>query len=360
MPIAAQPNGPALAKLVVNRKAALNEVTVIDEDEAGWSRIARPATGDLLVVGWVKQKQLGKPPARDTTFAAFGAGGFKAGGGGRRGRSTRRRSFACAKEIPLVAEVGSQRRTVGSIGGGVHLRTTRGRRGFRRRAVSRRRGVGGDAAQGHAPAGAARRRGRLPGVHRAMTSGGHRRRAACIRSVRLFTLDGGELRADTRRRDARSLRLFYSVSVACAFAAAGCGVKTVYLHDGKQQLDNVAVVVWSSPDPPADAPSIALAKIDDKKLAPHTAPVNRLEVLPGTHDFIMKASYPDPGGLGAHKPPAKAMKSEGPAKFSLKGVSLRRAPATWSRRICWATPGPSRSSATRARPTRASSSAAKR
>jgi hypothetical protein len=42
VPIAAQPNGPALAKLVVNRKAALNEVTVIDEDEAGWSRIARP------------------------------------------------------------------------------------------------------------------------------------------------------------------------------------------------------------------------------------------------------------------------------------------------------------------------------
>jgi len=31
--------------------------------------------------------------------------------------------FACAKEIPLIAEVGTQRRTVGSIGGGVHLRT---------------------------------------------------------------------------------------------------------------------------------------------------------------------------------------------------------------------------------------------
>ena len=34
--------------------------------------------------------------------------------------------FACAQEIPLVAEVGLQRRTVGSIGGGVHLRTTPG------------------------------------------------------------------------------------------------------------------------------------------------------------------------------------------------------------------------------------------
>ena len=120
----------------------------------------------------------------------------------------------------------------------------------------------------------------------------------------------------------RTLSLIHGLSIACTVAAAGCGVKTVYLHDGKQQLDNVAVVVWSSPDPPADAPSIALAKIDDKKLAPRAAPVNRLEVLPGTHDFIMKASYPDPSSLGAHKPPPKAIKSEGPAKFSLKGVSL--------------------------------------
>src|SRR5204863_9635479 len=75
--ISAQPNGPALAKLVVNRRAALNEVTVIDEDEAGWSRIARPTTGDLLVVGWVKQARLGKPPARDTTFASFGGAGSR-------------------------------------------------------------------------------------------------------------------------------------------------------------------------------------------------------------------------------------------------------------------------------------------
>jgi hypothetical protein len=120
----------------------------------------------------------------------------------------------------------------------------------------------------------------------------------------------------------RILSVLHGLSIACTVAAAGCGVKTVYLHDGKQQLDNVAVVVWSSPDPPADAPSIALAKIDDKKLAPRAAPVNRLEVLPGTHDFIMKASYPDPSSLGAHKPPPKAIKSEGPAKFSLKGVSL--------------------------------------
>jgi hypothetical protein len=123
VPIAAQPNGPPLAKLVVNRKAALNEVTVIDEDAAGWSRIARPATGDLLVVGWVKQKQLGKPPARETTFAAFNAGGIKPGASG--GATVDQSAvYACAHEIPLVAEVGAQRRTVGSIGGGVHLLTS--------------------------------------------------------------------------------------------------------------------------------------------------------------------------------------------------------------------------------------------
>lgn len=105
-------------------------------------------------------------------------------------------------------------------------------------------------------------------------------------------------------------------------AAAGCGVKTVYLHDGKQRLASIAVVVWSSPDPPADAPSIALAKIDDKKLDSNAAAMNRLEIMPGMHDFMVKASYPDASGAGAHKPPAKAIKSEGHAKFAVKGVSL--------------------------------------
>jgi hypothetical protein len=123
VPLAAQPNGPALAKLVPSRKAALNEVTVIDESEAGWSRIARPAAGDLLVVGWVKQKQLGKPPARDTSIAAFGSGALKPAAPGA-ASGVVPESYACAKEIPLVAEAGSLRRTVGSIGGGTHLRTT--------------------------------------------------------------------------------------------------------------------------------------------------------------------------------------------------------------------------------------------
>jgi hypothetical protein len=106
-----------------------------------------------------------------------------------------------------------------------------------------------------------------------------------------------------------------------AVVVAGCGVKTVYLHDGNQKLDDVAVVVWSSSEPPADAPSIALAKIDDKKLEPRAAPVNRAEVLPGTHDFMVKASYPT--AAGAHRPPPKAMNSEGPAKFAVKNVSLQ-------------------------------------
>jgi hypothetical protein len=114
-----------------------------------------------------------------------------------------------------------------------------------------------------------------------------------------------------------------SLWLAGAALVAGCGVKTVYLHDGKQNIDDVAVVVWSSPEPANDSPSIALAKIDDKKLEPHVAPVNRAEVLPGTHDFVVKASYPSGSGLGAHKPPPKAMNSGGPAKFGVKNVSLQ-------------------------------------
>jgi hypothetical protein len=144
---------------------------------------------------------------------------------------------------------------------------------------------------------------------------------ACVRSVRLFTLPA-VVRKAGRGLESRVLGVVLCTFVAGAVTAGGCGVKTVYLHDGKQQLDNVAVVVWSSVDPPGDAPSIALAKIDDKKLDARAAPVNRVEVMPGTHDFFMKASYPDANALGAHKPPPKAQKTEGPAKFSLKGVSL--------------------------------------
>ena len=145
---------------------------------------------------------------------------------------------------------------------------------------------------------------------------------ACNLIVRLFTLADVKQAAGSGS-DFRGFGLFLSVSVALAALASGCGVKTVYLHDGKQNIDDVAVVVWSSPDPPADAPSIALAKIDDKKLEPHAAPVNRAEVLPGTHDFMVKASYPNAAVAGAHKPPRKAMNSEGPAKFAVKNVSLQ-------------------------------------
>jgi hypothetical protein len=108
-----------------------------------------------------------------------------------------------------------------------------------------------------------------------------------------------------------------------AVASSGCGVKTVYMHDGKQKLTDVSVIVWSAPDPPTDAPSIVLAKIDETKVNGGTGPMNRAELLPGTHDFMVKASYPNATGTGAHKPPAKAMNSDGPAKFAVKHVSLQ-------------------------------------
>ena len=124
MPIAAQPNGPPLAKLVPSRKAALNEVTVIDEDAGGMvadraARRRRSAGGRLGEAEAARQAA----GARHARSPAFGAGGIK-----RRARAARPatvpESYACAQEIPLVAEVGAHRRTVGSIGGGVHLRTT--------------------------------------------------------------------------------------------------------------------------------------------------------------------------------------------------------------------------------------------
>jgi hypothetical protein len=133
------------------------------------------------------------------------------------------------------------------------------------------------------------------------------------------------MRVNACSKDTRLFRLFtvrLLGLIVCAAATAGCGVKTVYLHDGKQKLTDVSVVIWSAPDPPGDSPSIALAKVDGTKVDGRAA-VNRAELLPGTHDFMVRASYPSATGVGAHKPPAKAQNSEGPAKFSVKNVSLQ-------------------------------------
>jgi hypothetical protein len=139
--------------------------------------------------------------------------------------------------------------------------------------------------------------------------------------MRLFTLRTVNRAAGSGNR-ILDAGLCFSLLAACAVAATGCGVKTVYLHDGKQSLANVAVLVWSAPDPPKDSPAIALAKIDGTQVD-GAAPMNRAELLPGTHDFMVKASYPTVTGIGAHKPPAKALQSDGPAKFSVKNVSLQ-------------------------------------
>jgi hypothetical protein len=118
------------------------------------------------------------------------------------------------------------------------------------------------------------------------------------------------------------VRVWFSV-LAGAAIAGGCGVKTVYLHDGKQKLADVSVVVWAAPAPPADAPSIALAKIDGTPIDGGSGPINRAELLPGTHDFMVKAMYPNEAGAGARKPPRRALNGEGPAKFAVKNVALQ-------------------------------------
>ena len=140
--------------------------------------------------------------------------------------------------------------------------------------------------------------------------------------MRLITPRAVEQGAGSGKRR-RGSGVARSLQMALAIAAVGCGVQTVYLHDGKQKLTDVSVVIWSAPEPPADAPSIALAKVDGKKVDGGRAPVNRAELLPGTHDFMVQARYPSASGAGAHKPPAKAVNAEGPAKFALKNVALQ-------------------------------------
>jgi hypothetical protein len=114
-----------------------------------------------------------------------------------------------------------------------------------------------------------------------------------------------------------------SVFTAAVAATGGCGVHTVYLHDGKQKLTDVSVVIWAAPEPLADAPSIALAKVDGKKVDGGRAAVNRAELLPGTHDFMVQARYPSASGAGARKPPPKAVNAAGPAKVAVKNVALQ-------------------------------------
>ena len=83
--------------------------------------------------------------------------------------------------------------------------------------------------------------------------------------MRLITLRTVKQGAGSGKRCRGSGGLRF-LPIACAIATAGCGVQTVYLHDGKQKLTDVSVVIWSAPEPPADAPSIALAKVDGKKV----------------------------------------------------------------------------------------------
>ena len=154
VPISAQPNGPTLAKLVVSRKAALNEVTVIDEDAAGWSRIARPAAGDLLVVGWVKQAEARQTPGARHDVCGVQRGRPQAGGRERGGR---------APVAAVCVRQGAAARGRGRLAA-AHGRHHRLRRPHARHAGGRRprrhrlRGRSGDERQARrrrAPAGAA-------------------------------------------------------------------------------------------------------------------------------------------------------------------------------------------------------------
>jgi hypothetical protein len=110
-PLSARPDGPVLADLMVDRKGR-DEVHVIDR-QGGWARIAA-SRSNLLIVGWTPDARLGKPskrkPANDGTMWGDELPG-----------PPPPRAAVCAKGMPLVAEVGAVRRTVGSVGPGVPM-----------------------------------------------------------------------------------------------------------------------------------------------------------------------------------------------------------------------------------------------
>ena len=169
VPIAAQPNGPTLAKLVASRKAALNEVTVIDEDAGGMvaDRAARHRRSAGRRLGEAEAARQAAGARHDVRGVRRGR--HQAGGVGRRDRDASRSPTPARRRSRWWPRWERSAAPSAASAAASTCGRRRGGRGVRRGAVPRRRGVGGDAAQGHAPAGPPRRRRRLPRLLRAVT-----------------------------------------------------------------------------------------------------------------------------------------------------------------------------------------------
>jgi len=109
IPVSATRAGPAVAKLVV-MDASYSEVQPLERDEQ-WSRIAA-RVGAIDVIGWVRNEWLRGMWGlynSDNRFVKY--------------LEPRRKPdqflFSCNAELPLVAEAGGKRRTVGTVAPGV-------------------------------------------------------------------------------------------------------------------------------------------------------------------------------------------------------------------------------------------------
>jgi len=101
-----EPKGKPVARIAVKNAMHVD----VFESRGGMSRVSFAGAGTLIVFGWVKTSDL-KPAG---IFAGYGSGG------GRRGPREPafdvKERLRCDKEVPLVAEVDGERRTVGAIG----------------------------------------------------------------------------------------------------------------------------------------------------------------------------------------------------------------------------------------------------
>ncbi|MDC3957611.1 hypothetical protein [Polyangium jinanense] len=105
VPLSLEPKGKPVARITLSTATHVS----VFESRGGMSRISLPVD-TLYVFGWVKTSDL--KPSRSLT--GYGSGGGR--GGIRHPPFVVKERLRCEHDVPLVAEAGGERRTVGSIG----------------------------------------------------------------------------------------------------------------------------------------------------------------------------------------------------------------------------------------------------
>ncbi|UQA55774.1 hypothetical protein [Polyangium aurulentum] len=104
--LSSEPKGKPVARIAV-KEARLVDVF---ESRGGMSRVSFAGADMLIVFGWVKTSDLKPAPI----LAGYGSGGGRRGP--REPAVVVKERLRCEKDVPLVAEVEGERRTVGAIG----------------------------------------------------------------------------------------------------------------------------------------------------------------------------------------------------------------------------------------------------